>query len=313
MSLKNNAASSIIDTIGNTPIVKLNNITKDLLANVYVKCEFMNPGGSIKDRIAIYMVNQAEKKGLLKKGGTIVEATSGNTGVGLAMVAAIRGYKCIFVMADKQSEEKRIVLKSMGAKVLICPTDVAANDERSYYRVAKKQARDIPNSFYANQYFNEDNILAHYYSTGPEIYNQCGDELDYFICSIGTGGTVTGVSKYLREKNKNIKIIGVDPKGSIFYDLFHTGKAPVPHPYYVEGIGEDFMPKTMDLKSMDDIVQVEDGESFQMARRLIKEEGLLVGGSSGSALLGAIKFLKKEPEKYKNKNVLVILPDSSSR
>ncbi|MDA0712478.1 MAG: cystathionine beta-synthase [bacterium] len=315
MSLTSTACKNILSAIGETPIVKLNSVTKGLDANVYAKCEFMNPGGSVKDRIGVHIIDEAEKAGLLKPGGTIIEATSGNTGVGLAMTAATRGYKCIFVMADKQSEEKRTALRAMGAQVVICPTNVEPEDPRSYYQVADRLAKETPDSFYSSQYYNPANPDAHYRSTGPEIWRQCGAELDYFICSIGTGGTVTGTAKYLREQNKNIQIIGVDPVGSIFYELFHTGKTPKAHSYYVEGIGEDFMPGTMDLKCMNNIVQVTDRESFTMARRLIREEGLLVGGSSGSAVAGAIKFIKEKMlwQQKRLPNILVLLPDSSSR
>lgn len=315
MSLSETAKNSILDCVGNTPIVRLNKTVAGVNANVYGKCEFMNPGGSIKDRIGLHMINRAEQSGQLKPGGTIIEATSGNTGLGLALVAALRGYKCIFVMADKQSEEKQIALKATGARVVICPTDVAPEDERSYYRVADRLAKDTPNSFYANQYYNPANPETHYLTTGPEIWRQCGESLDYFVTSIGTGGTVTGCARYLRSKNPNIKIIGVDPKGSIFYELFHTGKTPEAHSYLIEGIGEDFMPSTMDLKCMDDIVQVGDEESFVMARRLIQEEALLCGGSSGSAVLGAVRFCQERMrwDKPRLPNVLVMLPDSSSR
>ncbi len=315
MSFSLHAHKNILEAIGHTPIVQLNSVTKNLPANVYAKCEFMNPGGSVKDRIGVNMLNVAEKQGLLRPGCTIIEATSGNTGVGLAMAAAVRGYKCIFVMADKQSEEKRTALRAMGAQVVICPTNVQPEDPRSYYCVANRLAKDTPNSFYASQYYNPANPEAHYLSTGPEIWEQCGQELDIFVCSIGTGGTVTGVAKYLRERKSDIQIIGVDPVGSIFYELFHTGKVPQAHSYYVEGIGEDFMPGTMDLTCMNDIVQVTCRESFSMARKLIREEGLLIGGSSGSAVIGAIKYIKQRLKwnKERKPNVLVLLPDASSR
>lgn len=315
MSITSIAKENILHTIGNTPIVSLQSLAPDLSVNLYGKCEFLNPGGSIKDRIGLYMVNQAEKKGQLLPGGTIIEATSGNTGMGLAMVAALRGYKCIFVMADKQSKEKQMALRSIGATVITCPTDVDADDERSYYKVAEKLARDTPNSFYASQYVNQDNPDAHYYSTGPEIYEQCGDSLDYLVLGIGTGGTVSGISRYIKERNPNFKVVGVDPIGSVYYDLFYKGKMGTPHSYLIEGIGEDFLPKTITMKAMDDIIQVEDEESFHMARRLVREQGLLVGGSTGSAVLGAIKYFRKNPEPtgQRKKNALVILVDSSTR
>jgi cystathionine beta-synthase len=312
MSINSIAKENILQAIGNTPIVSLQSLAPHLSVNLYGKCEFLNPGGSIKDRIGLHMINQAEKKGLLKKGGTIIEATSGNTGMGLAMVAALRGYKCIFVMADKQSKEKQLALKSIGAKVITCPTDVAADDERSYYKVAERLARDTPNSFYASQYVNLDNPEAHYLSTGPEIYEQCGDSLDYLVLGIGTGGTVSGISRYIKERNPNFKVIGVDPVGSVYFDLFYKGKMGTPHSYLVEGIGEDFLPKTINMEALDEVIQVGDEESFHMARRLVREQGLLVGGSTGSAVLGAIKYFEQNPQPQR-KNVLVILVDSSTR
>ncbi len=311
MSLTQNAKNNILETIGETPIVKLNKTVQGLPANIYAKLEFMNPGGSIKDRIAVNMIDEAEKAGTIQPGGTIIEATSGNTGMGLALVGASRGYKCIFVMADKQSEEKRAALRAVGAEVVICPTAVEPEDPRSYYSVAERLAKDTPNSLYTRQYWNPHNPETHYKTTGPEIWEQCGEELDVFVCSIGTGGTVSGISKYLKEKNPNIQIVGVDPVGSIYYDLFHTGKMPRAHSYYVEGIGEDFMPDTMDLTTMDDIIQVNDRESFVMARRLIRDEGILCGGSCGAALMGAIKYARRVKDGERPLNILVLLPDGS--
>lgn len=313
------AKADVTQVIGHTPIVRLNKVCAHLLPHVelYAKLEFMNPGGSVKDRIGAFMIEVAEREGKLKPGGTIIEATSGNTGMGLAMAAAVKGYKCIFVMADKQSEEKRIALRSVGAQVVICPTNVDAEDPRSYYSTAKRLAEETPNSFYARQYWNPANPEAHYQSTGPEIWEQTHGDFDAFVVAVGTGGTMVGNARYLKEKKPSLKIVGVDPVGSIYYDLFHTGKWPKPHSYYVEGFGEDFMPGTMDIKMMDDVVQVNDRESFAMARRLIREEGLLCGGSSGSAVAGAIKFaerVSREPrapgQPYR---LLVIIPDSSSR
>ncbi|HXW60432.1 MAG TPA: cysteine synthase family protein [Myxococcota bacterium] len=312
MSIAKIAKENILLAIGNTPIVSLQPLAPDLSVNLYGKCEFLNPAGSIKDRIALHMINEAEKKGILKKGGTIVEATSGNTGLGLAMVASLRGYTCIFVMADKQSLEKRKALEALGAKVVVCPTDVAADDERSYYKVAERIARTTPNCFYASQYDNKDNPQAHYLYTGPEIYEQCGNSLDYLVLGIGTGGTVSGIARYIKPRNERFQIIGVDPIGSLYFDLFYHDKMITPHSYLIEGIGEDFVPKTMDLKSIDHIVQVEDEESFHMGRRLVRELGILAGASSGAAVLGAIKYFRKNPCRER-KNVLVILVDSSTR
>lgn len=314
MSIEQIAMKSMLQAIGNTPIVCLNGLSPKLSVNLYGKCEFLNPGGSIKDRIALYIVNQAEKNGQLKPQGTIVEATSGNTGLGLALVAAFRGYKCIFVMGDKQSEEKRRSLKALGAQVIITPSDVAPKDPRSYYMVAERIAKETPNSFYASQYTNQDNPMAHYLSTGPEIWRDCGHSLHYLILGIGTGGTVTGITKYIKEKNPAFKSIGVDPVGSLYHELFHTGKLIEASSYLVEGIGEDFVPSTIDLSLMDDVIQVTDEESFIMARRLVKEFGILAGGSSGSAVAGAIKYFLKNPQKeFPKKNALIILCDSYNR
>lgn len=300
--------NSIVETIGNTPVIKLNTITADSIHDFYVKLEYFNPGGSLKDRIAIALIEGAEKRGELKPGGTIVEATSGNTGLGLAFVAASKGYKCIFVMPDKISEEKRAILSAYGAKVLITPTGVEPTDERYYVNVAKKIADNTKNCFYANQYHNPDNRNRHYEVTGPEIWQQMDGNIDVFAAGAGTGGTISGVGRYLKEKNPKIKIVCADPVGSILYDLFYHKKViDPPAGYKVEGVGEDFLPDNVELKYMDDFVRVNDKESFLMTRELIQKESLCVGPSSAMCLVGAIKYSQTLKDK---KRILVLLPDS---
>jgi len=308
---------NVLKVIGNTPIVKLNKVAAgplaDIGANLYAKLEFMNPGGSIKDRIGWYLIEDAEKKGLIAPGGTIVEGTSGNTGVGLAIAAAIKGYKCIFVMPDKMSLEKIKNLRAFGAKVVVTPTAVEPDDPRSYYQVSRRLAQETPNSIYINQYDNLANREAHYLTTGPEILSQMPN-IDVFVAGIGTGGTICGVGKYLKEKKSDCQIIAVDPVGSIVYEHFKTGKAKTrPKTYKIEGIGEDFIPKNYDYDTIDDIIQVEDKESFLMTRDLLTREGLYAGISSGSAVMGAIHWVKKQGSKMKGKNVLIVLPDSGNR
>ncbi len=302
---------NILEVIGNTPLVRLNKVI-DTKNEVYAKLEYMNPGGSVKDRIGYYIVEDAEKRGLLKPNGTIVEATSGNTGVGLALVATIKGYKSIFVMPDKMSDEKIRLLRAFGAKVVITPTAVEPDDPRSYYSVSKKIAEETPNAFFANQYHNQINPLAHYEITGPEIWKQTQGKIEMFFAGMGTGGTISGIGKFLKEQNKDIKIIGVDPLGSILYELFKTGNAATkPKTYKIEGIGEDFKPTALHFEFIDDIIQVSDKESFTITRRLCKEEGIFAGGSSGSAVTGALKYLKEND--LEGKLAVVILPDSGSR
>jgi cystathionine beta-synthase len=300
----------ILEAVGHTPLVRLNRITKDLRPQIYVKAEFMNPGGSVKDRIGLTMIDDAEKRGLLKPGGTIIEGTSGNTGMGLALVAAVRGYKCVFTTTDKQSKEKVDLLKALGAEVIVCPTAVEPEDPRSYYSVAKKLAREIPNSYYPNQYANPMNPEAHYLTTGPEIWEDSEGKITHFVCGLGTGGTISGAGKYLKEKNPAVKIIGVDPYGSLYYDFVKTGTTIKAKTYVVEGIGEDFFPATMDLKILDDIIQVNDEECFVIARRLAKLEGIFTGGSGGGCLSGALRLAK---DLGPNDFVVALLPDTGMR
>ncbi|TVQ78667.1 MAG: pyridoxal-phosphate dependent enzyme [Bradymonadales bacterium] len=303
--------SNILECVGETPIVRLNQVTKALPTPIYAKVEFFNPGSSIKDRIALKLVEEAEKRGELKPGGVIVEATSGNTGMGLAIVAAVKGYQAIFTMPDKMSQEKISALRAFGAKVVITPTNVEPEDPRSYYSVAKRIASETPNAFYANQYHNPDNPLTHYESTGPEIWRQTDGKISCLIAGLGTGGTISGIARFLKEKNPKIWVVGVDPIGSVYADLKRTGNLGTAHPYLVEGVGEDFLPSTIDLNLVDEIIQVTDEESFVMTRRLAREEGLFVGGSCGFAVQGAIKWAEKQPSK--DQFPLVILPDSGSR
>jgi cystathionine beta-synthase len=304
------AFGNVLEAIGNTPLVRLNKVVLPGSANLYAKLEFLNPGNAIKDRMALHIINKAEKAGLLKPGGTIVENTSGNTGFAVAMISAVRGYRCIFTMPDKMSTEKINALKGMGAEVVVTPTNVPAEDPRSYYETAKRLAREIPGAFYLNQYHNPDNIEAHYLSTGPEIWRQTDGEIDALVGGLGTGGTMSGTSRYLKEVKPSVRTVGADPIGSIYYSYFKTGKMSEPHVYKVEGIGEDMLCKAMDFSVLDDIRQVDDKQCFTMARRLAREEGLFVGGSCGAAATVAVQVAK---EMGPGKNVVVILPDSGSR
>ncbi|MDB4943891.1 MAG: Cystathionine beta-synthase [Labilithrix sp.] len=305
------ALENITKAVGNTPIVKLNRVTHELPPGIeiYVKCEYLNPGGSHKDRLAWNLLRRAEEAGL-KPGGTIVEATSGNTGASLALLAAIRGYKCIFVMPDKMSAEKVSNLRAFGARVVMCPTAVDADDPRSYYKVSRRIADETPNSFYANQYHNPANPEAHYLWTGPEIVKQTKGDFDVFVAGMGTGGTVSGTGKYLKEKMPKVQIVGVDPVGSLYYDFVKTGRVTRPFSYKVEGIGEDFFPTTMNLKILDDIVRVDDKECFLMTRDMTRLEGLFVGGSGGAAVAGAIKWAKERKGPLK---ILVFLCDAGQK
>ncbi|MGC1211109.1 MAG: cystathionine beta-synthase [Micromonospora sp.] len=292
---------NVVDLIGNTPLVRLRNVTEGIQATVLAKVEYLNPGGSVKDRIALRMVEDAEKAGILKPGGTIVEPTSGNTGVGLALVAQLKGYKCVFVCPDKVSQDKQDVLRAYGAEVVVCPTAVAPEDPRSYYNVSDRLAREIPGAWKPNQYSNPANPRSHYETTGPEIWKQTEGQLTHFVAGVGTGGTISGIGRYLKEASGGqVKVIGADPEGSVYSG--GTGR-----PYLVEGVGEDFWPETYDRSVADEIVEVSDKESFEMTRRLAREEGLLVGGSCGMAVVAALEVARKAgPDDV----IVVLLPDS---
>jgi len=306
--------NNILGAIGHTPLVRLGRIAHDLPCPLYAKLEFMNPGGSIKDRVGAYIIEGAEKRGELVPGGTIVEATSGNTGVGLAIAAALKGYKTIFVMPDKMSNEKILHLRAYGSKVVITPTAVAPDDPRSYYEVAKRFVRETPNAILANQYHNPDNPKTHEMTTGPEIWEQTEGRVTDVIIGMGTGGTISGVGRYLKSKNPDVKIVGVDIEGSILTEIWQNkGTIPegaYPKTYKVEGIGEDFLPSATDLSVVDWIERAGDRESFLWARQLVRQEGIFAGGSSGSALAGAVKYCRKLTA---DRLAVVIFPDSGSR
>ncbi len=303
----------IIDTIGNTPLVKLNKVNKEIKGTMLVKVEYFNPGNSMKDRMALKIIEDAEKNGQLKPGGVIVEGTSGNTGMGLALAAIAKGYKCVFTLADKQSREKIDILRAMGAEVIVCPTNVAADDPRSYYSVAKKIASETPNSFYANQYDNLSNTAAHYETTGPEIWEQTEGKITHFAAGVGTGGSMCGISKYLKEQNPNIITVGIDSYGSVFKKYKETGEFDEKeiYPYMVEGIGEDILPKNVDFDLIDTFIKVTDKDSAIMTRKLARQEGLFVGWSCGSAVYGAMEYAKDHLKE--DDLMVIILPDHGTR
>ena len=306
--------ANICEAIGDTPLVRLNKLPEEwgVRAQVYAKVEYMNPGGSFKDRIGLQLVKDAEERGDLQPGGTIVECTSGNTGVGLALAAITRGYKCVFVMPDKMSREKIDTLRAYGAEVVTCPTAVARDDPRSYYMVAERLAREIPGAWHPNQYYNQSNPKAHYLSTGPEIWRDTEGKLDVFVAGMGTGGSMTGIGRFLKEKKPSVKLVGVDPEGSMYYDKFHRDVDVEPYTYLVEGIGEDFYPTTMDLKQLDDVIRIDDRSCYVTARKLARMEGIMSGSSSGAAVWGALEYCKKHdlgPEKI----VVVLVVDHGLR
>jgi cystathionine beta-synthase len=304
--------NNILETIGNTPMIKLNKITKNLPCTVLAKVEYFNPGNSIKDRMALKMLEVAEKEGKLKPGGTIIEGTSGNTGMGLALAACIKGYKCIFTTTEKQSKEKADILKAVGAEVIVCPTNVEPEDPRSYYSVSKRLATEVPNSWYVNQYDNLANRLAHYEQTGPEIWEQTEGKITHLVVATGTGGTIVGTGKYLKEKNPNIKVWAIDSYGSLLKKYFDTGELDQKevYPYISEGFGEDFVPQNYDMQYIDKFEKVTDKDGAIMARRIAKEEGIFIGYSCGSCLQGMMQL---KDELKKDDVVVCIFHDHGSR
>ena len=296
---------NILETIGNTPLVKLNSVTSEIESLVLAKVETFNPGNSVKDRMALKMVEDAEADGRLKPGGTIIEGTSGNTGMGLALAAIVKGYKCIFVMSDKQSKEKMDILKAVGAEVIVCPTNVEPDDPRSYYSVSKKLGEETPNSWYVNQYDNPSNAQGHYEQTGPEIWRQTDGKITHFVVGVGTGGTISGTAKYLKEQNPNIKIWGIDTYGSVFKKYHETGifDENEIYPYITEGIGEDILPENVDFSLIDGFTKVTDKDAAIYTRKIAKEEGIFVGNSAGAAVKGILQL----KEHFKKEDIVVVL------
>jgi cystathionine beta-synthase len=305
--------NSIIDTIGNTPLVRLNHVAKGVKGTILAKVEYFNPGNSMKDRMALSMIEDAEASGLLKPGGTIIEGTSGNTGMGLALVAIAKGYKCVFTLADKQSQEKIDILRAVGAEVIVCPTNVTPDDPRSYYSVAKKINKETPNSFYPNQYDNLSNTKAHYETTGPEIWDQTEGRITHLAAGVGTGGSMCGTAKYLKEQNPAVISVGIDTYGSVFKKYKETGEFDEKevYPYLTEGIGEDILPKNVDFDLIDTFIKVTDKDGAIMTRRLAREEGLFVGWSCGSAVFGALEYARKHLSE--DDMMVIILPDHGTR
>lgn len=308
MNTSKNEIPTILDTIGHTPLIRLQRLNSNPLVTILAKVEMMNPGGSIKDRMVAYIINNAEKEGLLKPGGTIIENTSGNTGAAVAMIAAIRGYKAILTMPDKVSKEKQNALKAFGAEIVVTPTSASADSPEHYVNMAKKLAKEIPNSFRIDQYDNPKNPLAHYLTTGPEIWEQSHGKVDYFVASGSTGGTISGVGKYLKEKNPKIKVVMPDPIGSIYYEYFKTGKIPEGGNcnYQVEGIGEDHLAHAIDFSVIDEVLQVTDKDAFHVTRQLARKEGILAGGSSGANVWGVLQIAKRVQEPT---TIVTVLPD----
>ena len=302
--------NNILQVIGNTPMVRLNRVTRTVRPTLLAKLEYLNPGGSVKDRIGVAMLEEAEKSGQIRPGGTVIEGTSGNTGMGLALAAAIKGYQCIFTMPDKMSQEKIDALRALGAEVIVTPSQVEHNDPRSYHSVALRLSREIPNSLFPNQYENPANAEAHYQTTGPEIWNQTEGKLTHVVIGVGTGGTITGIARFLKEKNRNVRVIGADPEGSIFAEMFKTGRKPQVQPYKMEGIGQDEMPANVDFSVIDEIHSVSDRDAFLRTRQLARAEGIFAGGSSGAVLHVALKCAEKLTE---NDTVVIIVADSGTR